>query len=622
MTRIVVRVDGAGPSKVAVSDRALDLRTQGDGRNVLIDPDQIARTFLAEVPPRARDLLYIAGAIYAADARSDRGKLTDAFNDAWTRDFVFHVGVHDLPFWSRPDVQKALCEAVAFVSGDRVEFTFSASTLPLAMKQPALDIDLSAAGYRSADTIILLSGGLDSLAATLQARRDGRKPLLVSHRPASQLQARQENVLKLLRSKDPEWPYPHLSVQLHNVGERPIEFSQRSRSFLYAALAALAAKHVGVHDLRLCDNGVVTLNLPPSGQCVGTTLSRSTHPGYLRRLEPLLRMIDEDDGLTVSNTLLFHTKREVVELVATMGAPEWVQETVSCAHTERRSKLQPHCGKCTQCIDRRFATVAAGLEEHDLPERYEHEIFTHSLDVGRDRTHAENYLRFAHELASYADKPAAFWIERSGDLTDALPEDGIDAYVEKVHELFQRHQRDVYSVLKQKVKQYADELAHGALPDHCAVRMTAASDVRTPPRDRYMQHLGNLFARAIPIAFQSEPPKNEHEMQNVGEAVLKSADEKFEREAPQVPFGSVGVRPDFSQRTNSDDALYIEFKLVKKKTERNRISGEIAADVTQYPPKCSLLFVVFDPGRAFADPSKLKTAVEGRRDNARVVIFR
>ena len=182
MSRIIVRVDGVGPAAVAKNETALDLRTHGDNRTVLIDADQIASTFLAEVPPRCRDLFHIAGAIYAADARTMRGRLTDVFNDAWRREFAFHIGVHDLAFWSRPETVAALRNAVEFVSGDSIEFTFSAATTPSTAKQTVLKADFAAPGYREADTIILLSGGLDSLAATLQARRDGRRPLLVSHR--------------------------------------------------------------------------------------------------------------------------------------------------------------------------------------------------------------------------------------------------------------------------------------------------------------------------------------------------------------------------------------------------------------------------------------------------------
>jgi hypothetical protein len=623
VNRIVVRVDGAGPSTLATNDKAIDLWTRGDKRNVLVEPDEVVRTFLAEVSPRCRDLLRIAGAIYAADARVTRGRITDAFNDAWRRSFVFHIGVNDGAFWESQKTLNALRSALEFLSGDSIEFSFSkASAAAATARQSLLPTDLGMSSFREANVVILLSGGLDSLAATLQARGAGLRPLLVSHRSAPQIQARQENVVNLLRARDPTWSYPHVSVLLHNVGMRPPEFSQRTRSFLYGSLAGIAAQHLKIHDVRICDNGVVTLNLPPSGQSVGTTLSRSTHPGYIRRLEPLLRLLTEDAELTVKNTLFDLTKREVVELIAQRGCPELIQETVSCAHTERRTKGQPHCGLCTQCIDRRFATIAADLERHDLAERYEHDIFTSALKEGRDRAHAENYVRFAHELLRYSDSASTFFVERGGDLADALPEDHMEDFVRKVHDLFQRHQCDVHAVLTAQIARHAEALAKGDLPEHCLLRMTGASDVKTSPREQYVAKLAGLLSQALSISFQTNPPENERAMQDAGEAALKTADERFHREGPQMPFGSVSVRPDFSKWLDSSDALYIEFKLIKDKKDRNRVHGEIASDLSQYPSNCHLLFVVFDPKRSLADPSKLKDEVESRRANAVLVVVR
>jgi hypothetical protein len=316
------------------------------------------------------------------------------------------------------------------------------------------------------------------------------------------------------------------------------------------------------------------------------------------------------------------TKREVVEFIAKRGTPDLVQETVSCGHTERKTKGQPHCGLCTQCIDRRFATVAAGLEEYDLVTRYEYDIFTAALRTGRDRAHAENYVRFAHDLRNCAESPTAFFIERGGDLAEALPDEGIEEFVRRIHELFQRHQQDVHNVLRRKIEQHAGALAAGELPEHCLLRMTGASDVKASPRVRYVASLARILSESLQIAFQTKPPDSERAMQDSGEAALRAADEQLDREAPQVPFGSVGVRPDFSKAFPNDDALFIEFKLVKNKAGRNRVHGEIAQDLVQYPAGCWVLFVVFDAARALADPSKLKREVEGRRGNVMLVVVR
>jgi hypothetical protein len=94
------------------------------------------------------------------------------------------------------------------------------------------------------------------------------------------------------------------------------------------------------------------------------------------------------------------TKKEALEIIAASGHPELIQETVSCAHTEGMTRHQPHCGVCTQCIDRRFASTAAGLTKYDLLSRYEKDVFCDPLREGLQRTHAENYVRFATRLES------------------------------------------------------------------------------------------------------------------------------------------------------------------------------------------------------------------------------
>jgi hypothetical protein len=59
------------------------------------------------------------------------------------------------------------------------------------------------------------------------------------------------------------------------------EYTQRSRSFLYAALGATVAAMVGRDRIRFYENGVVSLNLPVSAQAIGARATRTTHPRVL-----------------------------------------------------------------------------------------------------------------------------------------------------------------------------------------------------------------------------------------------------------------------------------------------------------------------------------------------------
>ena len=57
------------------------------------------------------------------------------------------------------------------------------------------------------------------------------------------------------------------------------------------------------------------------------------------------------------------------------GCADLIAESISCTHTKDITNKQPHCGYCSQCIDRRFAVMAAGQEQHDPLTQYRMERF-------------------------------------------------------------------------------------------------------------------------------------------------------------------------------------------------------------------------------------------------------
>jgi hypothetical protein len=66
----------------------------------------------------------------------------------------------------------------------------------------------------------------------------------------------------------------------------------------------------GIKRIVLADNGVVSINLPQSAQNVGTFLSRSTHPKYMRMLQTFAQLVLDEADLRVVNTLEGETRRE------------------------------------------------------------------------------------------------------------------------------------------------------------------------------------------------------------------------------------------------------------------------------------------------------------------------
>jgi len=63
-----------------------------------------------------------------------------------------------------------------------------------------------------------------------------------------------------------------------------------------------------------------------------------------------------------------------------------------------KSKQQWHCGKCSQCIDRRIAVLAAGVAQHDSDTDYESDVFVGPRSDGYEKNMAVDYVRHALEL--------------------------------------------------------------------------------------------------------------------------------------------------------------------------------------------------------------------------------
>lgn len=610
MNDIRVICDGARASNgSSVEGPVLKLSTVGPDANVRLQIDVFRTKFLRDVPKRLDDLLRLAAFVYAADTRVARGTDRDVFGTKWSRQFLMSLPVWDLAFWSSPHVRENLIDTLQFLTGDTYELDFVQRSDRGQVQQGILQFKDLLDPLPSVDCVIMFSGGVDSLAAVVQAVSEGRHPILVSHRSAPVVDKTQRNLVALLRSSFSGWAFPHISMWVNRShGRRTIEFTQRSRSFLFTSLGAAVAGLLDIDDVRLCDNGVVSINLPQSGQNVGALLSRSTHPRFIGLVQRLMRDVLRRDGLTVQNTLIFKTKKEAMNIIAASGHPELLQETVSCGHIEAKTKHQPHCGVCSQCIDRRFASVAAGLEEHDLASRYEKDIFTDPLEEGIERTHAENYVRFAARLESLENADQFF--EAFPELFDCLPAEGdVDPFGQELWSLFRRHQQTVNGVLEKKIQNHSRDIRRASLPSNCLLRIISSGEHGLDTRVRYIDRLRSLICKSLPAAFQTQPAKNERQVQDVGESVFQAAQETLHRETPQIPFGIVATKPDFSDAPKEASPLFVEFKYPKNRGRLNAIVTEMTSRVTIYTDQGAwILFVVFDPNRTISNDDQFVEA--------------
>ena len=299
MAEAVIHVNGArDPIRV---------RFDGPQQNFMLETERIRATCRTEMDPLNIDLLEIAATVFAADCAVTRGGAIRAgMGEGWRRSFDFRIPVRNLEFWNRAEVRDALVDAVGFLPEDEVTFAFSHKTMaPDA--QPFLDLDPNGAAF-DAKEVILFSGGLESFAGALEALcTSTNKVILLTHRSAQKAIPRQVELGKYLAQRFPGRVL-HIHVKARRVGQEASALSQRSRSFLFAALGQLVTQSFGAERLGFYENGVISHNLPISSQVVGTMATRTTHPLSLLKLNTLMQLLGPRH-VPIENRYLWLTNR-------------------------------------------------------------------------------------------------------------------------------------------------------------------------------------------------------------------------------------------------------------------------------------------------------------------------
>jgi hypothetical protein len=169
--------------------------------------------------------------------------------------------------------------------------------------------------------VVPFPGGLDSLGGAVQEILQGqRKVALVSHRPVSKLYSCQKALVAALgdRLTDPRLRPLHVAVEVNKGKSLGRDFTQRSRSFLFAAVAVVVARLFGLRRVRFYENGVTSLNLPISPQVLGGRATRTTHPRVLDGFGRLFSLLMGCE-FVVENPFLWKTKAEVLAGIKAAG---------------------------------------------------------------------------------------------------------------------------------------------------------------------------------------------------------------------------------------------------------------------------------------------------------------
>lgn len=601
-------------------DEQIQINAISPNQNLRLQIENITHEILSNLNPISKDLLEIASYIYYVDCSIKRGSERDVFAKDWRRKFEFLIPVNNPDLWNSPNINDLLKETIEFLSGDEYSFTF----LPPRPTPTQLYIDFPnmPQPFQGADCISLFSGGLDSLVGSLFCLKNfGERPLLISHRSRPNMDRNQKDLVRGLRERNQEWSFPHLSIWINRRGNRAIENSQRTRSFLYLSLAAAVSSELKIKKISICENGIVSINIPISGQNIGTLLTRSTHPKFLSQFQELACNIFNDNEIKIENPFIFETKTQMLRMLENWNQSELIQKAISCSYSQGRTRLQPQCGFCFQCVNRRFSVISAGLEENDKADFYDKDIFLNQLSEGMERIIPLEYVRTAIELNSMEEN---YFFKKYAELDEAI------IYIDlpssesatKIFELFKCHAQEVMEVLKSKYLENYSNFMSGRLPENCLISMIGRLDHLLNPLDVYVENIREILNTSLPLIFQSKQPTSERILQEAGEGVLNAAGERLRREAPTLSYSSVRTTPDFSNIPDFENMLFIEFKFLNSRPRLNQINTEISSRITIYRDQGAyVLFVVYDTDRFIPNDEEFIAEFE-RHEKIKVEVLR
>jgi len=151
-----------------------------------------------------------------------------------------------------------------------------------------------------------------------------------------------------------------------------------------------------------------------------------------------------------------------------------------------------HCGRCSQCIDRRFGILAADASAYDPASRYAVDLLEGERKNSVDRTLAEAFVRTRLEMGrmtetDYLGQYGAEIATICGSIGGLTASDAGG----RIIELHQRHGGEVAKVLEQSIAVHSGDLVRRALPETSILMMAIG-----PPPERPAYRSVEVLKRA------------------------------------------------------------------------------------------------------------------------------
>lgn len=367
---------------------------------------------------KSLDLALLAAAVTAADTRVERGV---EGQDAWTRELEVSIPVSDRQLWL--NMTALLEKTLNFLTGDLWTLSFRARSRSVKkLLEPMTETHADKPA-----SVCLFSGGLDSFIGAIDLLAEGENVLLVSHYWDSVTSSHQDICLDALKTRFKKVPFYAVRARVGfatgTVEGSRAENTLRGRSFLFFALAALAADAIGGKvTIHVPENGLISLNVPLDPLRLGSLSTRTTHPYYMSRFNDLLAGIGLDCHL--DNAYRHMTKGEMVEQCRDQTfLKAQAANTISCSSPAKarfdqdEERREPkNCGHCVPCLIRRAALVHGfGADDSDYQL-----VDLEAGEIDSLTAQGEHIRSFQVAVARLRNKPghARFDIHKPGPLID------------------------------------------------------------------------------------------------------------------------------------------------------------------------------------------------------------
>ena len=609
----IILANGASKPKNANKVLRLHYLENQPGQRIRISLPKFVRN-ISHVPLRILDLLEIASYVFAADRLISRGNKDQVEFQSWSREIDFYFRVRDYDFWSQQKVKDVLAQVLEFMTGD-AKYTFSFepghTTPPTNLfDSPNVYID-----DESGLEVTLFSGGLDSLCGAIELLESkASKVILVSHQSQSGTTKTQKALFKAIQAKYPS-RVKHYSFEctLRNIRAR--EETQRTRSFLYTSIAYAIATAYGKRCLTVYENGITSLNLQRREDLMNARASRTTHPQTIWKMATLLSMIEEKN-VKIKMPYLFLTKSDVIRKLC-LYFPELISSTVSCSRTFQVEGEASHCGRCFQCIDRRFAAQSANAEKHDHRGLYTHDIITNDIGDYEAKTTAVDYIRQAISFAdSSVDKFENEYLRDLAEILDYLPGKGSDSEkITKIWDLLKRHGTQVKLAIN-RMRIIYDDISRPIAPNSI-LGIVSEREYLKPEVKRLADNIAEIINASLGDMFAREKPRDEPDLNEKLGSLLRSHNPNLQSEHPTVSFACANVKPDHLDPRNN---IIVEAKYIRDGTSPSKATEGIAADLTKYPEQAFIIFCVYDPIHRIRNDENFRSDIEAKGRNMVIIV--